>query len=419
MKPHPSGRTHDVVVFGASGFVGRLVVGQFLEKYPLGGNLRWAVAGRDRQKLETMLDELVREGERPPVIISESHDRESLHRLSRDTKVVLSTVGPYALYGSELVAACVANGTDYCDLSGEVEWVRKMIDWHQDEAQQSGARIVTQCGFDSIPSDIGVFFLQQQAIASFGHPCSEITMLVRSMRGGFSGGTMASLSNSIGSAKQDHESGRLLMDPYGLNPKGEREGPDGPNQSGSRFDRDTDQWTAPFIMAPINTKVVRRTNALLGYLYGRDFRYTEAMMTGEGFKGRCIGAMSSLGQRLFMMLVSSAFTRRLVIKLGPKPGEGPSRERRESGFFDILFVGKQPDGRTMRLRVKGDRDPGYAATSKMLAESAVCLAAEESDVQGGFWTPAAAMGDALRARLVANAGMSFEWEGTGTSIEPE
>lgn len=410
MDPPREDRTYDVVVFGASGFVGRLVVEYLVEKYPLNGALRWAVAGRNKQKLESMLGEIAGEGERPSIIIADSQDRDSLNRLTRDTKVVLTTVGPYAKYGSELVESCVTNGTDYCDLCAELEWVRKMIDQHQPAARKSGARIVTACGFDSIPSDIGTFFLQQQAITDHSHPCSEIAMSVRSFRGGFSGGTLASLSNSIGSAKRDEESRRVLLDPYGLNPEGEREGPDGRDQTGSRFDPDTDEWTAPFVMAPVNTKVVRRTNALLNYLYGRDFRYREAMMTGKGFKGRCIAALGSVGQRFLMMTISHAFTRRIVLKLGPKPGEGPNREKRESGFFDMLFIGKQPDGTMMRLAVKGDRDPGYGATSRMLAESGICLATDDLKAGGGFLTPASAMGDTLRERLVANAGMSFEFE---------
>lgn len=409
MNPNRSNRSYDVVVFGASGFTGRLVVEHLLEKYPPGGDLQWAVAGRNPQRLENMLDEVAGNDEtgRPPVIIADSHDRESLDQLTSDTRVVITTVGPYGLHGSELVEACVVNGTDYCDLSGEVEWVRKMIDQHQPAAQKSGARIVTQCGFDCIPSDIGVFHMQEEAIARHGHPCREIAMLV-SFKGGVSGGTIASLSNSFSSALKDETSKHVLVDPYGLNPEGERGGPDGPDETGSRFNSDAGQWTAPFLMAPINTKVVRRSNALLNYRYGRDFRYTEAMKTGGGFKGRCIAMMASIGLRILLLFIFMAPTRRMLIQLGPKPGEGPSREARESGSFDILFIGKLPNGESMRLVVKGDRDPGYGATSRMLAESAVCLATEELDVPGGFLTPAAAMGGALCQRLISNAGLSFE-----------
>ena len=352
MKLHPSSRAFDVVVFGASGFVGRLVVEHLLEKHPLGGNLGWAVAGRNRKKLESLLEELVPDAERPSIMVADSHDRESLDRLTCDTKVVLTTVGPYSHYGSELVASCVANGTDYCDLTGEVEWCRKMIDLHQVGAQKSGARLVSQCGVDSIPSDLGTFFMQEHAIAKHGRPCSEITMLVRSMRGGFSGGTIASLSNSFESGRRDEESRDVLMDPYGLNPQGARDGPDGSDQTQSQFSRDADQWTAPFLMAHINTRVVRRTNALLDCRSGRAFRYAEAMMTGKGIKGRCIAAMVSLVQRLSTWALAHPWTQRLALKLGPKPGEGPSRERQKQGYFDMLFVGKLPDGDLMHLTVK-------------------------------------------------------------------
>ncbi len=403
-------RLYDLVVWGASGFVGRLVVEYLLQRHPPGGALRWAVAGRDQKKLALVLDKLTSTGERPPIVIAESHDPDSLNRLTRDAKVVLTTVGPYASHGSGLVKACVTEGTDYCDLCGEVEWVRAMIDRHQPEAQQSGARIVMSCGFDSIPSDIGVNFLQEQAMATYGQPCQEIAMLVRAMRGGVSGGTVASMLNSVGKAKQDNETGRLMMDPYALNPEGERDGADQPNQTGSLFDTDAGEWTAPFVMAAMNTKVVRRTNALLGYPYGRDFRYKESIMTGKGVGGRCKSGMISIGLRLFMLASSNPFTRRVARKLAPKPGEGPSRQKRESGYFDLLFIGKQPDGTKLRLGVKGDRDPGYGSTSRMITESAVCLASDRLETSGGFWTPASAMGNALRKRLITNAGLTFNLE---------
>jgi short subunit dehydrogenase-like uncharacterized protein len=360
--------------------------------------------------LEALLEELLPDSERPSIVVADSHDRESLDRLTCDTKVVLSTVGPYSHYGSELVASCVANGTDYCDLTAEVEWCRKMIDLHQVDAQKSGARLVSQCGVDSIPSDLGTFFMQEHAIAKHGRPCTEITMLVRSMRGGFSGSSIASLSNSFGSGRRDEESRNVLKDPYGLNPQGERDGPDGPDETRSRFSHDAERWTTPFVMAPINTRVVRRTNALLGYIYGRDFCYSEAMITGKGIKGRCLAAMLSLGQRLLKWAFTHPLTQRLALKLAPKPGEGPSREEQKKGYFEMLFLGEPPDGEMMHLVVKGEGDPGFTATSRMFAESGVCLAKDGLDVQGGFWTPASAMGEALRKRLVANAGMSFEWQ---------
>jgi len=400
-------RRHDLVVYGASGFVGRLVVEYLAARYPQGGALRWAVAGRSRARLEAMLEECAGNGARPDVIVADCHDRAALDRLARDTRVVLTTVGPYAKYGSELVAACVANGTDSCDLCGEVRWMRRMIDQHQAAAQASGARIVMCCGFDSIPSDLGVFALQQHARQVGGRPCSEITLFVRAMKGGVSGGTIASMLIATEQARKNESDAAVLADPYGLNPDGEREGPDGPDQIASQFHAGAGEWTAPFVMASINTRVVRRTNALLGHPHGRDFRYQEAIACGKGLRGRIKAGLISTGVRL---LTSSSLAQRGVARLGPKPGEGPSRKKRESGCFNLLLIGKQADGKVLRLRVKGDRDPGYGSTSKMCAESAICLAKDELGTAGGFWTPAAAMGAPLLNRLTASAGLRFEPE---------
>jgi len=404
-------RQHDLVVWGASGFTGRLVVEYLVRKYPLGGELRWAVAGRDRSKLESVLAEVPGSEQQPPIIIADSHDDDSLERLTRSTSVVLTTVGPYANYGSELVAACVRNGTHYCDLAGEVQWMRAMIDRHQSGAVASGARIVPSCGFDSIPSDLGVFCLQNYALEQYGAPCNEITLLVKAMKGGASGGTVASMLTALDQAREDRDIAKILMDPYALNPDGERDGPDGRDQTSVEFNADAGVWTGPFIMAAVNTRVVRRTNVLRGYPYGRDFRYREATITGSGAGGWCKSAMLTAGLGSFMLASSIAFTRKKIVpRLVPKPGEGPTAHQRESGFFDLLLIGRLPDGKLLRLKVKGDRDPGYGSTSKMLTESAVCLAQDNLDVTGGFWTPASAMGKQLLGRLRKNAGLSFELE---------
>ena len=404
-------RQHDLVVWGASGFTGRLVVEYLVKKYPPGGELRWAVAGRDRAKLESVLAEVVSGEQQPAIIIADSHDEASLLRLAQCTRVVLTTVGPYASYGSELVAACASNGTHYCDLAGEVQWMRAMIDRHLSNAVASGARIVPSCGFDSIPSDIGVFFLQNHAMENYGVPCDEITLLVKAMKGGASGGTVASMLTAMDQARQDRDIAKILFDPYALNPAGEREGPDGPDQTGVEFNADAGVWTGPFIMAAVNTRIVRRTNAVRGYPYGRAFRYREATITGSGAGGWCKSALLTAGLGTFMLASSVAFTRKTIVpRLVPKPGEGPTAQQRENGFFNLQLIGKLPDGKLLRLRIKGDRDPGYGSTSKMLAESAVCLARNKLDVAGGFWTPASAMGTQLLDRLRKNAGLSFELE---------
>lgn len=404
-----SNRSYDIVVYGASGFTGRLVVEYLAENYPVGEPVRWAVAGRDRRKLDGVIAKTRETGRQPDVLVADSGDPESLAKLARSSRVVLTTVGPYAKYGSDLVAACIKNGTHYCDLAGEAQWIRRMIDAHQPAAEKSGARIVNSCAFDSIPSDLGVFFLQREARARFGKPCTEVMLLVKAMKGGASGGTFASMLNVFEEARKDRSIRRLLGDPYGLNPDGERHGPDGRDQHGIRYSDDAGVWTAPFVMASFNTRIVRRTNALLDFDYGRGFRYSEAVNTGAGVGGWLKAAIATAALSGFMLACASDFMRRNVVgKLVPAPGEGPSREQRENGFFDMRVFGKTGDGELLRVRVTGDRDPGYGSTSKMLSESALCLALDELGVGGGFWTPASAMGSPLIDRLTANAGLSFE-----------
>ncbi len=404
-------RPYDLIVWGATGFTGKLVAEYLAATYPLGGSLRWAIGGRSREKLERLAEALKADGPAPDVIVANSHDPQAMHDLAAQASVILTTVGPYARYGSELVAACAANGTHYCDLCGEVQWIRKMIDQHHDAAAKSGARIVMCCGFDSIPSDMGVYALQKAAVERHGNVCGEITLLVRALKGGASGGTFASMLNAIDEARADKTIARILVDPYGLNPDGERKGPDGPDQRGARYIGDADVWTAPFVMATINTRVVRRSNALSGYAYGEDFRYREATMTGKGLGGRLKAMLMGMSLRLFIIAAAMPFTRKAIVqRLLPKPGEGPSRQERESGFFNLKLIGKRHDGALMHMRVTGDRDPGYGSTSKMLAECAVCLALDDLDIGGGCWTPSVAMGDLLLRRLQDNAGLTFELE---------
>jgi short subunit dehydrogenase-like uncharacterized protein len=404
-------RDFDLIVWGASGFTGRLVAEYLLGQYGADGELRWAMAGRNQAKLESVRKGIGPGSEAIPILIADSHDPASLDALVNQTSVICSTVGPFAKYGSELVAACAQAGTHYCDITGEVQWVRRMIDAHEEQARASGARIVNCCGFDSIPSDLGCLFVNRAMENRHGSACEEVKMRVRRMRGAFSGGTFASMLNAVEEARRDPKARKSMGNPYGLNPIGETSGPDGPDQSSPRWDADVNSWTAPFVMAAINTRVVRRSNALMDYEYGRDFRYSEAMMTGRGIGGwtRAVSITGALAG--FLLATTTSPTRALVSKLMPDPGEGPSPEDRERGFFDIVMVGKAGD-RVLRARVKADRDPGYGATCKMLGESAACLALEGAklDVEGGFWTPAAAMGSRLIARLENNAGMTFEIE---------
>jgi short subunit dehydrogenase-like uncharacterized protein len=402
-------REFDVIVWGATGFTGALVAEYLLSQYGVGGSLRWAVAGRNEEKLAALRQELGAEADELPGIVADSFDEARLAAMAANTRVVISTVGPYAKYGSPLVAACIAAGTHYCDLAGEGQWIRRMIDQHHDAAAESGARIVHCCGFDSVPMDIGVWFLQEEARRRHGSYCTSIEMLVKATRGGPSGGTMASVTNLIKEARADRDVARVLGDPYGLNPPDERHGPDGPDQRNVRYDELAGTWTAPFVMAGINTRVVRRSHALLGYPYGRDFRYREAVMMGDGASAWLKGNAMTLGLGGFMAAASFDFSRGLLERFVlPAPGEGPSREQRETGFFDLRQFGELADGTVIRSRIKGDRDPGYGSTSKMLAESGACLATDDLASAGGVLTPASAMGGKLLQRLEVNAGLSFE-----------
>ena len=402
-------RTFDIVVWGATGFTGALVAEYLLAQYGLGGDLRWAIAGRSQEKLDSVKAEVGADAADLATRVADSFDEESLAAMTASTKVVITTVGPYAQYGSPLVAACVANGTHYCDLAGEAQWIRRMIDTHHDAAVASGARIVNCCGFDSVPMDIGVWFLQDEARQRYGSYCDAITMLVKATKGGPSGGTIASMLNIIKEARADRSVARVLVDPYALNPPGDREGPDGRDQQGVRYDDVAETWTAPFVMAGINTKVVRRSHALQGYPYGRDFRYREAVMMGKGASSWAKASTMTAALGGFVVASGFEFSRGLLEKhVLPKPGEGPSQSQRENGFYDLRQFGQLPDGSVIKSRIKGDRDPGYGSTSKMLAEAGVSLAVDDLESAGGVLTPAAAMGGALLGRLRENAGLTFE-----------
>ena len=400
-------REFDVIVWGATGFTGKLVAEYLLRQYGAGADLSWAIAGRNETKLEALRHELGDAAASVPILTADSADRASLQQLATRTRVVLTTVGPYALYGSELVDACVEAGTHYCDLAGEVQWIRKMIDQHHDRAQETGARIVHCCGFDSVPMDLGVWFLQNAAMQRFGAYCKSITLLVKATKGAASGGTIASMMNILEESSKDRSVARILVDPYSLNPAGEREGPDERDQARTIYRDDVKSWTAPFVMAGVNTKVVRRSHALAGYPYGKDFRYAEAIMTGDGLSGRLKGTAVTGGLGAFMAAGVFSPTRKILGKFVTKPGDGPDKALRESGFFNLIQIGVLPDGTVIRTRITGDQDPGYGSTSKMLSECAVCLAKDELDVGGGVLTPAYALDGKLLERLQQNAGLTF------------
>ncbi len=401
-------RQFELVVWGATGFVGRLICQYLLQRHA--GAVRWAMAARSRAKLEALRAELGEAARDIPMIVADAADPPSLDPMVSSTSVLVSTVGPYAQYGSELVAACARAGTDYCDLAGETPWIRAMIDAHQEQAVASGARIVPCCGFDSIPSDLGVHFLQGRARARFGQPCQSIRMRVKAAKGGVSGGTVASMLGIMEAAASDPQTARLLRDPYALCPEGMRQGPRQASGNTVLWDEQAKAWAAPFVMAAINTRVVHRSNALADYSYGRDFRYEEMMLTGEGVAGQAAAWGMALGLGAFTLAAGVGPLRSLMNSLFlPQPGQGPDEATRESGFYDLRFFGRTATGDRLVARVTGDRDPGYGSTAKMIVESSLCLARDVSREQrrGGLWTPATAMGDELIARLVDNAGLQF------------
>lgn len=400
-------REFDIIIWGATGFTGRLVAEYMFQKYGTAGNIKWAMAGRNQTKLEIVRAEIA--DKTVPLIVADSLDDASLNAMIKRTKVMCTTVGPYAKYGSKLVAACVAHQTDYCDLTGEVQWMRRMIDANHEAAKANGTKIVHTCGFDSIPFDMGVYYTQQQSKAITGAYAPQIKMRVKAMKGGFSGGTYASLSYVLEEAQKDKNIFKILLNPYGLNPKGEQAGLDKPDLQSVIYDETAKSWITPFVMAGINTKVVRRSHALSNYPYGKDFRYDEAVMSGDGFGGRWRGIKMAMPLGVLALAKPGSLLKKGLDRLLPKPGEGPNKEKREAGFYNLKFLAIQKDGKVNIGSVKGDRDPGYGSTSKMLAETAICLAKDKLPEISGVLTPSTAMGDALLKRLQDNAGLTFSF----------
>lgn len=400
----------DLVVYGATSFVGRILCEYLAERLGTQGNqLRWGIAGRSQARLYALREELgVQASQDLPVLVADATDEQALEDLCRRTRVVVSTAGPYALLGETLLRCCVRTGTDYCDLTGEIQWMRRMMDRYEREARESGARIVHCCGFDSIPSDLGVAFLQRHCQERFGKPARRVKMRLGAARGGLSGGTTASLMNVIREASADPELRRQLRDPYLLCPPEHGFEVRQPEVRGPCRDPDFGAWVAPFVMAAINTRVVLRSHALRGGAWGCDFLYDEATLTGRGLRGWLRAQVLSLGLGLFMLAASLRPTRWLLERLVlPAPGQGPDRESRERGYFDLRLYGETATGETLRVRVSGKRDPGYGATARMLGEAACCLAQDSLPGEGGFWTPSTLMGEALEGRLEASAGLAF------------
>lgn len=397
---------HDIVIFGATSFVGQILCRYMVDRHGVDGDLDWVIAGRNAEKLEQVASSTGADVER---IVCDADDAAAIADMVASTKLVISTVGPYALYGSKLVAAVAEAGVDYVDLTGEPQWMQKMIDRYSDRAAETGARIVHACGFDSVPSDMGVWFVQQQAQEQFGETCNTIRMGVEAMKGGASGGTVASMMNMMDEVSADPSLRAVLTNPYALAPKDDREGVRQPNVTLPDYDLGLDSWTAPFVMAGTNTRVVFRTHALLGHPWGDDFTYGESMLMGPGFGGRAkaFGMSGALGG--FMGAAAIGPMRKLLGKALPEPGEGPTPEKQEAGFYDIRFHGTTPSGNEIMVKVTGDRDPGYGSTSKILAEAATTLLTRShAEVPGGCLTPATALGADYVAALVDHAGLTFD-----------
>ena len=387
-----SDKSLDVVIYGATGFTGKLVVEYMQENYGNDESVSWAIAGRSEEKLKAVSEDL-KVGSNVPHLLVDSNDTDSIESMVKQTKCVLTTVGPYQLYGAKILQQCVIHGIDYVDLCGEPGWMHEMINEYSNQAKETGARIVFSCGFDSIPFDLGVYFLQKEVIAQHGQPAPNVRGRVRAMNGEFSGGTAASLGATMTSLKEKPELFEVLINPFALS-----DGFTGPEQAQDSkpvYDEKLETWVAPFFMAPINTKNVHRSNVLMDHLYGEDFCYNEMWIQGPGEEGKAaaefVASMNPLAD-------------------APAPGEGPSKESRDNGNYNVLFCADLADGTTIQAAVSGDMDPGYGSTSKMITESAICLVKECEDLAGGIYTPAPSMGTKLIKRLQDNAGLTFKVE---------
>ena len=401
--PSPDQREHDIVVYGASGFVGVLTARYLLEHAPPG--TRIALGGRSREKLEQTRASLGAAGAGWPLVVADSQDRPAVEALAASTRVVATTVGPYLRLGLPLVVACAGAGTNYADLCGEVLFMRRAIDAAHALATSTGARIVHTCGFDSIPSDLGVMLLHEAAAAGGHGDLEDTTLVVKAIRGGASGGTVDSLRTSIDAGRRDPSIRRLVADPYALSPDRSAEpdlGGEG-DPVGVVHDPELGGWLAPFLMGSINTRVVRRSNALQGHVYGRRLRYRELMAMGRGPFGAAVATGVASGMAAFQAGMAFPPTRALLDLVLPDPGQGPDEAARDAGFFEIETHARTSGGALLRCEMRAQGDPGYKATAVMFGESALALALDGGRLPdaAGVLTPATAMGTVLADRLRA------------------
>ena len=385
---------YDVIVYGATGFTGQLVAEYIQNEHASNKDFKWAMAGRNLDKLKAIANSLDIPND-IDLIVADGSDQASIDSMVSKAQVILTTVGPYQLYGETLVKSCCQLGKGYVDLCGEPVWMHDMIAKYEEQAKSSGAKIVFSCGFDSIPFDLGVYQLQQKVIAETGNPANYVKGRVRKMQGTFSGGTAASLKATLKAAFADPKVMKVLQNPYALalNTSPVEQ----PNGDKPYYDEKLGSWATMFIMAAINTRNVHRSNELLGHQYGEAFQYDEMLLTGPGEQG----------EKLAQIVAKD---KSLASDDGPKPGEGPSKEERENGFYDVMFVAEDTNGKTHVTSVSGDLDPGYGSTSRMITESAICLVEHFNTLEGGFYTTAPAFGDKLIERLEKHAGLSFKVE---------
>ena len=395
-----------IVLWGATSFVGKIIAEYLLKRHGVDGNCRWALAARNRGKLEALKAELGPEASDIPILVGDATDVEFLNTMVGQADVVLTTVGPYLAYGEALVEACVKAGTDYCDLTGEIIFVRSMMDKYQSRAEQSGAKILNCCGFDSVPSDAGVHYLNRFVEAEYGEPLSTVEMQVVKAKGGVSGGTIASAIETLKFLQKEPAWAKVVNNPYSICPEGHRKGIKQPSLHGPKRSRFTERWLNHFVMAPVNSRVVHATNALTEFRYSEEFQYTEWQVAPSYLKAAATEAALRVGMLLLYFPISRRLLQRFVL---PKPGEGPSKEQQRTGFFHLEFYGQTQNGKQVMARVTGDADPGYGSTAKQIAEVATCLSKLSGQKKpGGFYTPLAALGDDLIVHLTEFAGLTFE-----------
>lgn len=398
---------YDLVIMGATGFTGKLVVEYLIENYGVENEeFTWAIAGRDKNKLERLRSSfkyIDSNSNKIPRLVVDSHDTNSLDKMTSISRLVISTVGPYLKFGEALVESCVKNGTHYCDLTGEVPFIRKSIDAFDIKAKKNNCRIVHSCGFDSVPSDIGVLLLQMDSLKRFDKPCDEVNLYVRSIRGGLSGGTIDSMISIFKYMGSNPGHRKLLKSPFSLNPRESlKNNTWQPILKSVKWDDDIQRWLCPFIMAGFNSRIVMRTNAITDYRYGIDFKYSEVSSYKKGLSGFLKAVVMFIGLVLIQISLKVRpllwFLRKFFL---PSPGEGPSKEIRDNGFFELEIIGSMDNIKKIRLTVTGEGDPGYSATAKMITESALSILLNQDRIPkvSGVLTPAAGIGVVLAERL--------------------